>query len=160
MTAIVTGSFDPITIGHEDIINRASKLFGFVIVAVANNPEKTAMFSADERFEAVSAVFEGRADVKVIKFSGLAASLAQKESGVIIRGARGSFDFEYEKTLFEINRELFGVDTVVLPSKAEYSFISSAFVRELISHGHPYEKYIPESAAKYLSKTKNGKRRN
>lgn len=150
-TAVITGSFDPITVGHFDIINRAAELFPAVLVAVLNNSEKSFLFSEERRFGSAKACFEDNDKVKVVLWDGLLAELlATVENPVIVRGARGAFDFEYEKMLFEINRELSGTESIVLPAKREYEFISSTFVRELIKYGRPLKGYVPDKAAEVL----------
>lgn len=150
-TAIVTGSFDPITVGHIDIIERADTLFERVIVAVLDNTAKHTMFSAEQRLFSVRSCFMNRAGVEVVLENGLLADFAAAtENAVIVRGARNTMDFEYEKTLFEINKSLCGVDTVVLPAKKEYEFISSSFVKELIKYGKDTSEYIPKAAADIL----------
>lgn len=150
-TAIVTGSFDPITIGHYDIIVRAKELFPRVIVAVLDNSEKHFSVSAEKRFLSVKECFSANPEITVIEWNGLLADLVlQTEEPVIVRGARNTFDFEYEHMIFEINRDLAGVETVLLPAKREYEYISSTFVRELIKYNKPLDGYVPEKAIKVL----------
>lgn len=154
-TAIVTGSFDPITIGHFDLIKRACELFPKVVVAVLDNTEKRFLFSAEKRFLSVKACFEDNARITVRLWNGLLADLvAQTEEPVIIRGARNAGDFEYEHMLFEINRALVAAESIVLPSKKEYGFISSTFVRELIKYNRPLEGYVPKKAIEVIKNEK------
>lgn len=150
-TAIVTGSFDPITIGHYDLIRRASELFPRVIVAVLDNTEKRFLFSSQKRFLSVKSCFADNPNITVRLWNGLLADLVlQTENAVIIRGARNSSDFEYERTLFEINRSLAGAESIILPAKKEYEYISSTFVRELIKYKRPLTGYVPENAIDIL----------
>lgn len=151
-TAIVTGSFDPITIGHYDIIQRANALFPKVIVAVLDNTEKRFLYSAQIRFESVKVCFEDNKNITVRLWEGLLADLVlQTENPVIVRGARSTCDFEYERMLFEVNRDLAGVESIILPAKREYEYISSTFVRELIKYNRPLDGYVPEKAILVLN---------
>ena len=155
MTAVISGTFDPITVGHEDIINRAAKLFGSVTVVVTNNTEKKNLLSAEDRFESVQAVFEENKSIEVIKLEGLISEYVKSVGGVIVRGVRGSSDFDYEKMLSDINNELEGVETVMLPARKEYGYISSTFVRDLIIYGRPIDKYVPAKALRYIKSEKH-----
>ena len=149
-TAIVSGTFDPITVGHTDLIARAAKIFGKVIVAVSRNTEKQNMFSEKVRFESVKAAFEGQKNVKVVLLKGLLAELVKKHNGVLVRGVRGTGDYDYETDLALINAELEGVETVFIPARPEYSFISSTFVRDMVIYRRPIEKYVPHAALEVL----------
>jgi pantetheine-phosphate adenylyltransferase len=150
-TAIVTGSFDPITAGHYDIIMRAAELFPRVTVAVLDNTEKRFYFSPEKRLKSVQKCFEDKSKVDVLLWNGLLADFVlQTEDPVIIRGARNSVDFEYERMLFEINRQLSGVESIVLPAKKEFEYISSTFVRELLKYGKPLNGYVPQKAIEVL----------
>ncbi|PKM62537.1 MAG: pantetheine-phosphate adenylyltransferase [Firmicutes bacterium HGW-Firmicutes-21] len=152
-TAIVTGSFDPITMGHFDVIERASQLFSQVIVAVLDNTEKRFLFSAEKRFQSVLECFKDNTNISVRLWNGLLADLVtQIENPVIVRGARNAGDFEYERMLFEINRSLAGAESIVLPAKKEYEFISSTFVKELIKYKKPLYGYVPNEAIEVLIK--------
>ncbi|HAN20267.1 MAG: pantetheine-phosphate adenylyltransferase [Clostridiales bacterium GWF2_36_10] len=152
-TAIVTGSYDPITTGHFDLIKRASELFPRVIVAVLDNTEKRFLFNTEKRFLSVKACFSHNANITVRLWNGLLADLVlQTENPVIVRGARNTLDFEYERILFEINRELADAESIILPAKKEYEFISSTFVRELIKYKRPLTGYVPDKAIEILNK--------
>ncbi len=152
VTAVISGSFDPITVGHEDIIRRAAGLFGKVKVVVAENTEKKNFFSAEARFDSVKAVFDNNKNIEVVKSEGLISVYVKSVDGVIVRGVRSASDFDYEKMLFDINNELEGVETVMLPARSEYAFISSTFVRDLIIYGRPIDKYVPKAALEVLNK--------
>ena len=152
-TAIVTGSFDPITIGHYDIIQRAAALFSKVVVAVLDNTDKHMVFSAKQRLDSVKECFDDCDNITVKLWQGLLADLVvQTQKPVIVRGARNAGDFEYERMLFEINRELSGAETVILPAKKEYEFISSGFVKELIKYKKPLDGYVPARAIEVFTK--------
>ncbi len=153
MTAIVAGSFDPITIGHVDLIERACRLFDSVVVLVAVNSGKKYHFSRGTRAEAIRACFKGNKKIKVEEWNGLTADyVASIGGGVIVRGARCGSEYDGEKDLYDINSVL-GVDeTIILPAKNEHRFISSTFVRELMKYGKDISDYIPAPALAVLKK--------
>lgn len=142
--AIFPGSFDPFTIGHYSIVERALPLFDKIIIAIGVSDGKRAMFEAEERIDAISEVFNKEPAVKVIAYNGLTVNAA-KDCGAefILRGVRMIQDFEYEKNLAEVNRNLSGIETVLLYTLPEYSHISSSIVRELIKYGHDVSGFIP-----------------
>lgn len=135
--ALYPGTFDPITNGHTDLIERAAKLFDEVIIAIANNPTKQPLFDLAERIALVEHVCAGLDNVSVIGFSGLLADLADKKAAhVLIRGLRAVSDFEYEFQLANMNRRLNrNIETVFLTPAEENSFISSTLVKEVALHG-------------------------
>lgn len=143
MKALFAGSFDPFTIGHYAIVRRALKLFDTVVIAIGHNEHKPGEWTEQERLNAISSVFEGESEVYVACYSGLTSTFA-KELGadVLLRGIRSIQDFEYERNLADINREVLGIDTVLLISDPAYSYVSSSMVRELIHNGYDAEKYI------------------
>ena len=149
-TAVVSGTFDPVTVGHKDLIDRAAAVFGRVTVAVSRNTEKRNMFSDKARFESVRAVFADRDDIEVVLLEGLLAKLVKEKDGVLVRGVRGTGDYDYETDLALINAELEGVETVFIPSRPEFSFVSSTFVRDMVIYHRSVEKYVPEEALKVL----------
>ena len=156
-TAIITGMFDPFTKGHEDLVRRAERLFDRVVILVSRNAEKKPLLPEGVRMEAIRACFTEET-VEVVPLEGLLADFVQRyESPVLVRGARSGVDFDYEAQLCAINRELGGVDTVVLPASGELSHISSTYARELIRYGKPPEKALPAPAAavieRYLHET-------
>ena len=131
--AIYPGTFDPITLGHEDLIRRAASLFGTVIVAVAAAHHKKTMFSLDERLESVREVVRAYANVRVESFTGLVRDFAVDQGATaMLRGVRSVTDFDYESQLAGMNRALAPeVDTVFLTPDSRYQFISSTLVREI-----------------------------
>ena len=142
--AIFPGTFDPFTVGHDSITRRALELFDEVIVAVGINVRKTTMFSLEERIKAVRDLYRDEPRVRVVSFDDLTVDLAEREGAqFIVRGIRSSVDFEYEKTIADINKELSGIETVFLLTEAEYSTVSSTMVRELITFGRDVSKYMP-----------------
>lgn len=134
--ALYPGTFDPITNGHADLVQRASKLFTTVTVAVANNPSKQPLFTLDERVELVKQVTNGLDNVSVVGFSGLLADFAdEQQASVLIRGLRAVSDFEYEFQLANMNRRLNpNLESVFLTPAEENSFISSTLVKEVAKH--------------------------
>lgn len=152
-TPIISGSFDPITMGHHDLILRTEKLFGSVIVVLSANTEKHAMFSAQCRFDSLKALYADSKSIKVALLDGLLSCFVKQNDGFLVRGVRNVNDFVYEENLYEINRELDGVETLLLPASPEYGFISSTFARDMIIYRRDPQKYIPDKAWEVL---KNG----
>ncbi len=144
--AIFPGSFDPITLGHYDIIKRGVKLFDEVIVAIGINSDKKYMFSLEERKRFIEEAFKDQPKVKVMTYEGLTVDFC-KEIGVkyILRGLRNPADFEFEKAIAHTNRKLSNIETVFLLTAANTSFISSSIVREVIRYNGNYSILVPES---------------
>ena len=137
VSAMYPGTFDPVTIGHEDLVRRGARLFDRIVVAVAANPGKEPMFSLDERVGLVESVLSDIPNVEVTGYTGLTIEFAQQHQlEVIVRGLRAVSDFEYEFQLANMNRALTEeVETVYLPPTAQLNFISSSLVREVASLG-------------------------
>lgn len=154
--AVIPGSFDPITNGHLDVVMRAREIFDRVILLVMDNGSKRCMFDLEERLSIARAAVEGLDGVEARSCDGLLCEYAKKYDAVIVKGARNSVDFEYECSLYEINRELEGCETVILPAKKEHSFVSSTFVRELLRYGRELDKYVPEAAIARIKELING----
>ncbi len=135
--AVFPGSFDPVTVGHIDLIERSSAVFDEVVVAVACNQEKTPLFTVDERIEMIENIFLHNSHVKVETFGGLLIDyLVKRETHVIIRGLRAVSDFEYEFQMALMNRKLApGIETFFITSNALYTYVSSRIVKELASLG-------------------------
>jgi pantetheine-phosphate adenylyltransferase len=144
--ALFPGSFDPITLGHYDIIKRGVKLFDEVIVAIGINSDKKYMFSLEERMKFIEDAFKDEPKVKVVTYKGLTVEFC-KEIGVkyILRGLRNPADFEFEKAIAHTNRKMATVETVFLLTSVKTSFISSSIVREVIRHNGNYKILVPES---------------
>lgn len=147
ITMIYPGTFDPITNGHLDIINRAAALFPKLIVAVAASPSKKPMFSLEQRLEMVQAATANLTNVEGIAFDGLLAHLIlAKNIQGIIRGARTSSDFDYELQLAHLNRLLTnGVESLFFPPSEKWSYVSSTMVREILLHKGDIQKLVPAS---------------
>jgi pantetheine-phosphate adenylyltransferase len=153
--AIYPGSFDPVTNGHLDVIERARKLFDEVIVAVAHNDEKQPLFSLKDRLNLLSET-AGRIDnVRIAEFKGLLVDFARKaEAGAVIRGLRAVSDFEFEFQMALMNRKLDGaVETIFLMPKEEYTYLSSRIVKEIARLGGDVSGFVPACVVKAL-KTK------
>jgi len=149
---IYPGTFDPITKGHTDLIERAARLFGRVIVAVAANPGKGPAFNQAERIALAKTVLASLKNVEVIGFDGLLADFAkQQKVGVILRGLRAVSDFEYEFQLASMNRHLAPeLETLFLTPADQYSFISANLVREIAALGGDVSQFVHESVAQAL----------
>lgn len=144
-TAICPGSFDPVTLGHLDIINRARKVFDHTIVAVLVNPEKHTMFTVEERIELLERCTEGMDDLEVVGFDGLLADYA-RERGVtaIVKGLRALSDFEYEFQMALTNKKLNpNLETMFLTTNAENMFLSSSIVKQIASFGGDISQFVP-----------------
>ena len=145
MTGIFTGSFDPFTIGHDDIVRRALPLFSRIVIGVGVNERKQYMQSADERCAAIRRIYEGEEKIEVKAYSDLTVDFARREGAAyIIKGVRSVKDFEYEREQADINRQLSGVETLLLYSDPRFSSVSSSMVRELIHFGQDVSRYLPQ----------------
>ena len=144
LKVVYPGTFDPITMGHEDIVRRASSLFSEVIVAVASNPGKKPFFDLNERVEMASHVLKDCPNVKVIGFSGLLMQFVHdQDARVVIRGLRAASDFEYEFQLAGMNRKLHPeVESVFLTPSEQFMFISSSLVREVAILGGDVTQFV------------------
>ena len=153
VTAIVSGTFDPVTTGHVDVISRAAKLFPRVVVAISVSHYKSARFSGEVRLNALKAAVCGLKNVEVALCEGLLADFCnQYESPVIVRGARNGGDFEYELEMFAINREVGALESVVLPADAALAHVSSSYARELIKYGRDFSRIVPPGAYEIIKK--------
>ena len=141
--AVYPGTFDPITLGHEDIVRRAADLFDEVIVAVAGSTNKRTLFSLDERVELAKSVFID-ANVKVIGFKSLLMQFVQEQGAqMVIRGLRAASDFEYEFQLAGMNRKLYPkLETLFLTPNEQYMFVSSSLVREVANLGGDVNQFV------------------
>ena len=142
--AVFPGSFDPITLGHVDIINRALALFDTIIIAIGSNAAKNHMWSLEQRKAAIESLFENNDAIKVATYQGLTASFCKSEGAqFILRGLRNSTDFEYEQTIAQANDKINGIDSVFIISSPAYGFISSSIVRDIARNGGDYSKLVP-----------------
>ncbi|HEX5513405.1 MAG TPA: pantetheine-phosphate adenylyltransferase [Gammaproteobacteria bacterium] len=145
ITAIYPGTFDPLTKGHSDLIERAAKLFGTLIVAIAAypSPSKKPAFTVDERLDLARQVLGHLPNVEVASFDTLLADFVRKRNAqVILRGLRAVSDFEYEFQLASMNRQLVDAETIFLTPAEQYSYISSSLVREVAALGGDVSKFV------------------
>jgi pantetheine-phosphate adenylyltransferase len=144
VTAVCPGSFDPVTNGHVDIFARASRLFDEVVVAIGTNPSKTRLFSPEERIEMLREAVIPFENVTVAGFTGLLTDYCASVGAVaLIKGVRGVTDFEYESPMAGMNRHLSAVETVFIPTSAEWQFVSSSLVKEVAGLGGDVSKLVP-----------------
>ncbi len=156
--AIYPGSFDPVTFGHLDIIRRASKIFDEVIVGILNNPEKSPLFSVEERVKMLKEVTSDLPNVKIDSFSGLLVDYTAKNNiHVSVRGIRGVSDLEYEMQTAQYNSRLShdDLETIFLTTSPEFSYISSSGVRQVAGFHGDLSPYVPESVAKLVKEKYN-----
>lgn len=150
--AIYAGSFDPPTNGHLDLVDRASKLFPRVVVALGQHPTRSALFTVAERMELLKEVCAPIPNVEVALFDGLLVDYARTiDARIIVRGLRAATDFEYELQIAHANADLApDLDTVFLPTRTNYGFISASLVREIASHGGNVSRYAPKVVCEAL----------
>ena len=144
--ALFPGSFDPITLGHYDIIKRALDLFDEIVVAIGVNGDKNYMFTVEQRKEFIEQAFADEPKVKVTTYQGLTVDFCKEiDAQFILRGLRNPADFEFEKAIAHTNRKLSQIETVFLLTAARTSFISSSIVRDVIRNHDDYTVLVPES---------------
>ena len=144
MTGIFTGSFDPYTIGHDDILRRALPLFDHIVIGIGVNERKSYMQSAEERMKTIKAIYADEPKVEVKTYNDLTIDFARRENAsYIIKGVRSVKDFEYERDQADINRQLSGIETLLLYADPRYSAVSSSMVRELIHFGQDVNRFLP-----------------
>ena len=144
-TGIYAGSFDPITLGHLDIIKRAARITQKLIIAVLNNNAKKPAFSVEERVQLIRKVTKDIPGVEVMSFSGLTVDFAKEQNAnVLVRGLRAVTDFEYELQIAQLNHKLNpDIDTIFLTTSVEYSYLSSSIVKEIASYGGDISQFVP-----------------
>ncbi len=145
--AVFPGSFDPITLGHEDIVRRALPLFDKIIVAIGTNADKKCFFTLDERVSFLKKVFEETDKIEIDTFSGLTVDYCRKKNaGYVLRGLRTAADFEYENAIAHANRHLApDVETIFFISQAKHSFITSSVVRDILRNKGSVVGLVPEN---------------
>ena len=156
--AVYPGSFDPLTNGHLDLIIRGSKLFDELQVAVLNNPNKKSLFTFDERVNIIKECTRNLYNVNVVSFDGLLANYCHENNiNAIVRGLRATSDFEYEFQMAHMNRELApDVETVMLTTTTEYSYISSSLVKEVFKFNGDISRLVPEFVLEELMRKSHG----
>lgn len=155
--AVYPGTFDPITLGHEDLVRRAAHLFDEVIVAVAGSTSKNTLFSLDERVAMAKNVFTVFDNVRVVGFSGLLMRFVQEQHAqIVLRGLRAASDFEYEFQLAGMNRKLYPkLETMFLTPSDEYMFVSSSLVREVANLGGDVNQFVSATVEKAIKNKLN-----
>ena len=142
--ALFPGTFDPYTIGHESLVKRGLLLMDEIIIAIGVNDSKQSYFTLAQRLESISQLYKGEPRIKVESYNSLTIDFAQKMGArYILRGIRSVIDFEYEKTIADMNRTISGIETFVLFTEPSLTHISSSHVRELLSFGHDVSDFIP-----------------
>lgn len=143
--AILPGSFDPFTIGHESLVSRGLELVDEIVIAIGVNNTKQTYFTAEQRLAMISELYKNNQAVRVESYSSLTVDFA-KEVGAkfVLRGVRTVSDFEYERTIADMNRAISGVDTIVLFTEPSLSHVSSSLVRELLKYNHDITHFIPK----------------
>lgn len=143
--AVFPGSFDPITIGHVDILERSLPLFDKIIIAIGVNGQKQNMFSLEQRMAWLNEIFGGNDKIVISNYSGLTVDYCQSENAnFILRGVRNAIDFAYESTIASVNRSMFpGIETILLPASPQHTHISSTIVRELIKYKGKFDHLVP-----------------
>ena len=145
-TAFYPGTFDPFTLGHESVTRRALQIFDKVIVAISINDAKRCLFTPGQRVEMLQKLFADEPRVEVITYDNLTVIEAKKrEATAILRGIRSIADFEYEKTIADLNRDISGIETLLLFTEPQYAHISSSVVRELLRFNQPVKQFIPQN---------------
>ena len=144
--AVFPGSFDPLTLGHVDIIDRAIPLFDEIIIAIGTNAEKKYMFSIEQRKEFIEKTYANHPKIKIDIYQGLTIDYCKKvNSNFILRGLRNPADFEFEKAIAQTNRKLSNIETVFLLTSADNSYISSSIVRDILRHKGDVSLFVPKS---------------
>jgi len=153
--AVYPGTFDPITLGHENIAHRAAKIFDKVIVVVAGNTSKQCFFALEERIDLLKAVFKDHKEIEVIGFNGLLMDFVESQNAqIVIRGLRAVSDFEYEFQLAGMNRKLYSnVETLFLTPSEQFTFLSSSLVREVATLGGNIEQFVSPIVKEAMKKT-------
>lgn len=143
--AIFPGTFDPFTIGHYSVVRRALTFMDEIIIGIGINENKRTWFSTEKRIEMISELYRNEPRVRVEAYSDLTIDLAKRmEANFIVRGIRTVKDFEYEETIADINRQLAGIETILLFTEPELTSVSSSVVRELLSFGKDVSRFLPD----------------
>jgi pantetheine-phosphate adenylyltransferase len=149
--AVFPGTFDPITVGHVSIVQRALPLFDRIIIGMGVNTTKKTMFEQEQRLTWIRDAFRNEARIEAVAFEGLTVDLCNRVgAGFIVRGLRNSTDHGYERSIALMNRQLAGVETIFLPSAAEHAHISSTIVRELIANKADVSAFVPMDLSGHL----------
>lgn len=143
--ALFPGTFDPFTLGHQSLVKRVLTCADAVVIAIGINEKKQTYYTLEQRVSAIRALYAEEPRVKVITYSGLTVDVAQQErASFILRGVRSVIDFEYEKAIADVNRQLTGIETLLLFTEPAYAHISSSVVRELLHFGKDVSAFLPK----------------
>ena len=143
--ALFPGTFDPFTLGHQSLVKRVLTCADTVVIAIGINEKKQTYYTLEQRVSAIRALYAEEPRVKVITYSGLTVDVAQQEqASFILRGVRSVIDFEYEKAIADVNRQLTGIETLLLFTEPAYAHISSSVVRELLHFGKDVSAFLPK----------------
>lgn len=143
--ALFPGTFDPFTLGHQSLVKRVLTCADTVVIAIGINEKKQTYYTLEQRVAAIRALYAEEPRVKVITYSGLTVDVAQQErASFILRGVRSVIDFEYEKAIADVNRQLTGIETLLLFTEPAYAHISSSVVRELLHFGKDVSAFLPK----------------
>jgi len=144
--ALFPGSFDPLTLGHVDVVERALPFFDEIVIAAGINTDKSYMFSVTQRMEFIKKTFAHQSKIRVTSYEGLTVDFCKKiEANAIVRGLRNPADFEFEKAVAQINRKLSGIETLFLLTDANTAYISSSMVRDIIAYKGDYSSLVPDA---------------
>lgn len=142
--ALFPGTFDPFTIGHKSLVERGLTCVDEIVIAIGINEKKKTYYTLEQRIEAIRRLYADEPRVRVVSYSGLTVDVAQREKAqFILRGIRSVIDFEYEKSIADVNRQLTGIETLLLFTEPAYAHISSSVVRELLHFGKDVSQFIP-----------------
>ncbi len=142
--AIFPGTFDPFTIGHYSIVQRGLSMFDEIVIGIGFNLSKKTLFTIEQRLDIIQQAFANEPRVKVQAYNSLTVDFATSvDAGFVLRGLRSVGDFEYERTIADANKKLTGIETVILFTESEYSFISSTVARDLITYGKDISSFLP-----------------
>lgn len=148
--ALFPGTFDPFTIGHQSLVSRGLALVDEIIISIGINEKKQTYFSIEKRIEAISNLYKDEPRVKVMSYNSLTVDFANEAGAAfILRGIRTVNDFEYEKSIADVNRKLSGIETFILFTEPEHTHISSSIVRELLNYGKDISQFVPKGTNLY-----------
>lgn len=151
LTAVYPGSFDPVTVGHVNIIERASAVFDEIIVAVLHNPDKRPLFSAEQRVTLLRDSLQHLPGVRVDQFTGLLVDyMRTQRATIIVRGVRTAQDLSAEWAMSCMNRDMAKVDTVLFPTEPGFAYISSSLIKDIARHGGAVDPYVPAAVARAM----------
>ena len=154
--AIFPGTFDPFTIGHQSLVDRALTLVDEIVISIGINSAKKTYFSLEERVASIEQLYRSDPRVKVMLYDSLTVDFAKRiDARFILRGIRTVNDFEYEKYMADVNRELTGIETFILFTEPEYTHISSSIVRELLQYGKDISRFVPQEVQQTLKQQKS-----